>query len=384
MPDLRRLSTADIKIGEPLRFSIYDQSGTLLLRKGITVSIQAQIDRLVEIGCYLDAAEVEPVRNRVIPPFVRDERPPTFLEAEELCSKLKNLFMQIYRIPEQTDVHGRTMEIAQAIQAACKRDANGLIAALHIESCIPYLIGQQMMGAVLLELTASHAGIGEVERLRLIAAALTRDLGMLEIQAELDKIGGPLPDSLRPRMQQHISRSIELLSKAKIHDRVWLETIAQHHEKMDGSGYSSGLSADRITAGARLLGICDIFSAMIKPRPYRQQGKAKLAQTALREIYAMGGKTLDPTYTGLLIKAIGVLPPGTVVKLKSGEVAIVKEPVTNPKAANVLTLYDRTEMPVIEPIQRDTSMPEYEITGLVPHEACRSAQLIIKRIWMKG
>lgn len=389
MPTFRKLLSGDIRLGEPLRYSVYDEHGTLLLRAGFVVTMPAQLDRLVDKGCFVDLAQVEEAnkfgtRTHLPVAVAVEAPPPTFSLADILCTGLKSLYLQLLRIPEQTDATTVAGDIAKSIQRAGARDASGLIAALHIESNVPYLIGQQMMGAVLVDRVGSLSGVGNEERISLISAALTRDLGMVELQLELDKITGPLPDAVMARVRGHPEKAITILKKAGVRDPVWLEAIHQHHERIDGSGYPRGLGAEQFDKGARLLSICDMFSAMIKPRPYRQQGKARLAQSALREIFTMGGKMLDPMYAALLVKVVGVVPPGSLVKLKSGEIAIVKDPVSNPKAATVYAIYSKHQLPMMEPVARDTSHPENEIVGMALHSECRSAQLIMKRIWMKG
>ena len=49
-----------------------------------------------------------------------------------------------------------------------------------------------------------------------------------------------------------------------------METVLHHHENMDGSGYPDNLSGEDIPYGARIIRICDVFSALIADRPYRK------------------------------------------------------------------------------------------------------------------
>lgn len=383
MTSYRKLSNSDIRLGEPLHQAVYDMHGTLLLRAGFMVNIPTQLERLLEQGCYFDLEETHQ-RHHVARNAPLEVKPtPTFALADIFCTQLKSLVLQLIRLPAQVDATAQTRGIADNLQKACAQDASGLIAALHMECNVPYLIGQQMMGAILVDRVGALAGLADAERVSLIAAALTRDLGMVQLQLELDKFAGPLPPSVMAKVHAHPANTISILKQAGVDDPIWLEAILQHHERIDGSGYPRGLSGDAVDKGARLLSICDIFSAMIKPRPYRTQGKARLAQSALREIFTLRGSTLDPMYAALLVKVVGVIPPGSLVKLQSGEIAIVRDPISNPKAAWVFTIYNNKQMQVMEPVARDTSLPENEIVGMALHSECRSAQLIMRRIWMK-
>jgi HD-GYP domain-containing protein (c-di-GMP phosphodiesterase class II) len=380
--ELKKLNASDIRLNEALKFSVYDEHGTLLLRKGIVVKIPAQIDRLLESGCFLDLEEVR--REEAAQQKAAKKEEPTFVRAETTCTKLKSLFVSLFRMPDQTDAGQRSHEIAQVIREASQRNAACLIASLHFDSTNPYLVSHQVMGAVLVEQVGSKLGFDEAQRDVLVAAALTRDLGMGAMQLEVDKVHGPLPAPLMAQVKTHPERSVEILKRAKVTDPRWLTAVEQHHERLDGSGYPRGLKGDEIDRGARLISICDIFSAMIKPRPYRQYGRAKIPQAALRDIYTMGGNTLDKEFASVLVKTVGMVPPGSIVKLKNGEIALVHQPLYTPRQGKVLTLYDKNQMPVIEPQSRDVSLPEFEIAGVARHDECRSAQLIIKNILMKG
>jgi HD-GYP domain-containing protein (c-di-GMP phosphodiesterase class II) len=69
------------------------------------------------------------------------------------------------------------------------------------------------------------------------------------------------------------------------------ETIVQHHERLDGSGYPNGLKGDSIILGARILAVADVVEAMVSHRPYRP---AKGLDSALEEILKNRGKLYDP------------------------------------------------------------------------------------------
>lgn len=75
----------------------------------------------------------------------------------------------------------------------------------------------------------------------------------------------------------HSQASYEIL-KARGYSQRILETVLYHHENYDGSGYPENLSGDTIPLGARIIRICDVYSALTADRPYR---KAFDKQTAI-------------------------------------------------------------------------------------------------------
>ncbi len=384
MRQLRKLTQSEIVLNEPLRFSVYDEAGVLLLRKGFVVKIPAQIERLLQGGIFQDMEEDEIKRPTSSAPPREIEKPPVFLSGEQICNRVKSMYAGILKLPDQADAQNRGLEIAAMIQDACADEPDSLVAALHIDITTAYLLVHQSLGGVLAELIGAQAGMTPEARRPLIAAAVTRDIAQTVIQGELDRHQGPLTPELRAKIENHPLKGCEYLKAGGVTDPLWLEAVAGHHERLDGSGYPTKASGDAISTGARLLAVCDVYSAMIKPRPYRTQGKAVLTQSALRDIYTSSGNTLDKTYSSLLIKAIGILPAGSIVRLECGEIAIVKNACHNPADTLVHSIYDKSQMPLMTPVPRQTSQPGFAINGMAHYSECRSAQLTIRRLWLKG
>ena len=379
---MKKIVSANIVLGEPLPFSIYDENGRLLLRQGIVISMPDQVDRLIVRGAQWNDLEVREADTPTAahrPPTHEQESP--FERLGGLILNLKHVIGTALKNPEQIDVSARVGKIAATLQEICEDDIDSALAAPCLDFQNPYIVVHQMMGAVLTELIARRKAMAPEERRALVCAALTRDLGQIPLQAELDGHLGPLPEALRTRMHQHPNLSAELLLRSGVTDRVWLQAVRGHHERLNGSGYPAGLKGEEISPGARILAVADIYSAMEKPRPYRN--KAHFPQNALKEIYLKKDAEIDGEMAHILIKQIGLLPPGTLVKLKCGEIAVVKSPTVKAEGATVYSIYGKTGMLLPQPVLRATAEPAYEITGLMPFAECRSASITIKQVWAK-
>jgi HD-GYP domain-containing protein (c-di-GMP phosphodiesterase class II) len=102
----------------------------------------------------------------------------------------------------------------------------------------------------------------------LVRAALLKDIGTVGISSRiLDK-----PGALTPReweeVRRHTTAGGELLARV-VPYRAIAAAAADHHERLDGSGYPRGLSADQIDLDTRILTVCDIYDALISKRVYR-------------------------------------------------------------------------------------------------------------------
>lgn len=373
---------SDIVLGEPIGFSIYTKEGTLLFRRGSVIHMPDQISRLLVRGAQYNEAEdtdIRPHASNEPPPDPVQEDPPPFEHLSGLLLNLKHVLGTTLKSPEQIDLVPRISKMAQAVQAICSKDIDSALAVPSVDTHVPYIVAHQMMGAVLTELVAQSKGLDATQRLPLLCAALTRDLGQIALQPELDKHTGLLPEDLQAQMQQHPQRSVELLEQAGVTDPVWLDTVRCHHERLDGKGYPAGLRSEEINLGARILAVVDRYSAMIKARPYRTQ--AHFSQNALKEIYLKKDSEVDEEIARILISKVGLLSPGTIVRLKSGEIAVVKSPTVKSDAATVYSVYGKTGMILPTPARRNTSQPGCEIVGLVPFSDCQTAVVSIRQVW---
>jgi HD-GYP domain-containing protein (c-di-GMP phosphodiesterase class II) len=163
-------------------------------------------------------------------------------------------------------------DVSELVEQRRQRDAviRQTIDALvrTVELSDPHLAGHSRLLSGFSGLVARQLGLTE------------QDVATLELAGNLSQIGKPLvpreilnkPDRLTPEeivvMQTHIEYAEEILRQVPF-DLPVRETVAQMYERLDGSGYPKGLAGDEIALRARILGICDVFCARIRPRSYR-------------------------------------------------------------------------------------------------------------------
>ncbi|MEL7563481.1 MAG: HD-GYP domain-containing protein [Dehalobacterium sp.] len=120
-------------------------------------------------------------------------------------------------------------------------------------------------------------------------AGILHDIGKINIPDEvLNKPGRLTPEEFEmikthPAEGKHMVEGtlLEYLS----------DIIAQHHERLDGSGYPYGLTADKILLGAKIIAVADVFDAMTSDRPYK---KGMDYHSAILELRSLTGKHFEP------------------------------------------------------------------------------------------
>jgi len=114
---------------------------------------------------------------------------------------------------------------------------------------------------------AEMLGMDADAQRRLYRAGLLHDLGKLAVSNRILEKPGPLTASERQAIVEHATRTWELLSRVEAFREV-ARLAAQHHERLDGSGYPWRLTRPQLSAEARALAVADTFEAMTSWRPY--------------------------------------------------------------------------------------------------------------------
>ncbi len=122
---------------------------------------------------------------------------------------------------------------------------------------------------------AFRAGLDAEYRNQIIAGAILHDLGKIGIPVEILEYPGKLTPQAMKVMRTHVDITEEILAgdvPAPIQ-----QIALRHHEKLNGSGYPRGLTADDLTIGERIVALADIISALAGTRSYKEAyGKERI------------------------------------------------------------------------------------------------------------
>jgi len=310
-----------LPVGKPIPWDLCNRQGRVMFRKGFVINTRASRARILEMNLQPVAVAGGPAEAAAQVPSAASLQAHTVVgplrKIEQLADRVSELFAGICYgpPPEFAELHGL---IASATRL-CNEHTDTCLAAVHFNHGRSYPSLHAIYSLFLAQQVAAMLAYDEGHRAALTAAALTANLGMFEYHDAWASQVGPLTDEQTRICRQHPERSVERLQALGVTDALWLQTVHQHHEFADGSGYPQGLAGDEVSEGARVIGLVDRYLAWVLPRVGRTPtGSAH----ALKSIYAESGK-----YGGhlaeVLIKTVGVYPPGTSVELASGEIAVV-------------------------------------------------------------
>jgi putative nucleotidyltransferase with HDIG domain len=168
---------------------------------------------------------------------------------------------------------------ARATSESLESTVRALAAVTELRD--PYTFGHQQRVAQLAMAIAQKLELDEtsVELVRL--AATVHDIGKIAVPAELLAKPGELDRVEFEMVKRHALAGERILRQSLLQSPV-PEVAAQHHERLDGSGYPLGLSGDGIHFFARIVSVADVFEAIVHHRPYRASLGSAAAMAILR------------------------------------------------------------------------------------------------------
>ena len=341
-----------VRPGAPLPFNVRDADRTLLLARGQMIETDEHLEALFQRGALVDMAELllpgEVVRNAP-----RAQLPKLWAG----CMVQVSAALQADPGP---GFEGALDDATGPVHALIERDPDLAIFQVLRQGAgedTSYGVQRSLQTAITGYLVAQRLGWDGSQCERLFKVALTMNISMLELQGQLSHQAMPPTPAQRKDLQTHPMRSVQMLQKAGINDEAWLEAVLHHHEQEDGSGYPSGRT--EVSDLASLARRADIYTAKLASRSTREAFSADLAG---RQMFMQ-----DPSHpmTAALVREFGIYPPGSYVRLNSGEMGIVVARGASITTPVVACLTTATGAPLAVPTRRNTDAKACAVVGVV-------------------
>ena len=233
--------------------------------------------------------------------------------------------------------------------------AHDIDAALYLmfqlagTSSVGYSASHALVCATLCHLMAREFELPGHERNALVRAAFTMNIGMTAEQDKLAEQREKPSSAQQESIKNHPLHSQDLLEHLHVTDDLWLEVVAQHHLILSERTPLADLDArDRLT---RILSAIDRYAAMISPR------KSRPGRSATDSVRALVGKEVSQRdeVGFMLVRSVGICPPGTFVRLDNGDTAIVLRRSDKPNLPLVASVLDSSGQALNEPVLHRTS-----------------------------
>ena len=146
------------------------------------------------------------------------------------------------------------------------------------------------------------------------------DIGKVRTPVEILNKSGKLTDDEFTVMKRHVVDGAEILRQTPEMPILAPIIAFEHHLRLDGTGYPEPASRPQLNVGTMLCSIADVYDAMRSQRTYQQ---AFPTDRILAVLKRNDGSQFDPHLVRRFVQLIGIYPPGTLVRLSTGEIAVV-------------------------------------------------------------
>ncbi|WP_089086257.1 HD-GYP domain-containing protein [Aquitalea magnusonii] len=374
-PSKIKLPGSFLRVGEQLPVDVYAKNGFLLLKKGHYVLTPEQRERLMDVA-HGDAEEVAVrlERERLDRAAQREREAATMtpknplVEVGFMAGRLEAVLLHGLSVP---GLAGRLEEMAEELLQLTQRFRDGMLASLFL---VP-VKSHSLKVATLVALLGRRQGL-EPQRLHsLVCAAMSMNVAISQLLNQLGSQRQPMSLSQQEEMLAHPVLGSAILREAGVADEHWHMLVQTHHEQDDGLGYPAGLRADEIHPDARLLALADLLCERF------HSDAAVLPAQVMASLFRGELGPFAPALVSLMIKEMGIYPPGSFVRLASNEIAVVTHSGDKANQPRAAALRKVDGPPYADVLLRDTRQGAYRVLEPVAAATAAVNPAYLTRLW---
>lgn len=327
----REVDVRDLEAGDVLAKSVQSHNGIVMLEKN-TVLTENYIRRLKNLGVRTVALKEKEFALPVQSAFgFRDipHSPPDMERMRNNDEARKQASLAAAKLAESEHAIGRVAD--SGLEERFRKEYRNVLLEIIMQRPIAEELGvllqtdkflfEHSLQVSLLSCLIGIAKNYDKSRLfELTTGALLFDIGMTRLPPGIVKATSELSDSERELMRQHTIKGYEVLSSIPDVSPAAARCALLHHERYRGTGYPFGLKNKDIPEYAQIVGVADIYDALISPRHYR---KPYTLGEAMEYLFASGNYDFDLELVRLFVRNVSMFPVSVTVKLSSGQVGKV-------------------------------------------------------------
>lgn len=212
--------------------------------------------------------------------------------------------------------------LVEEISQSITRNPEAFLNLARLKTKDDYTYMHSVAVCALMIALGKQLGLNSADLKEVGLAGLLHDVGKMMIPDDILNKPGKLTDEEFEIIKGHPMKGWELLHGSPDITATALDVCLHHHERVDGKGYPDKLSGDKLTLFARMGAVCDVYDALTSNRCYKNGWEP--ADT-IRKMAEWKDGHFDERVFQAFVKTIGIYPSGTLVRLKSGRLAIVLE-----------------------------------------------------------
>lgn len=273
-------------------------------------------------------------------------------EFERSLSQLRSVMAKIRNRPESA-VDEATLMVDDIVDKLLSDD-NVTLHLMNGKSEFEDIYFHSLNVAILAMMIAKSKGFNPKQIKEIAFGALFHDIGKIKIPTNIIRKKTPLTEPERNYLNLHTKYGLDIADAAKNFPESTKKIIYQHHELLDGSGYPDGLVGESIDEYSQVVALANAYDNLCHTAIVAEQ---KIPYVALSHLYKNCKHHYNNENLNILIKFMGVYPPGTVVQLSNKMVGLVISVNADHILFPNVLLYDqnvpRTQAPIVDLADKD-------------------------------
>jgi len=202
------------------------------------------------------------------------------------------------------------------------RHNDALIPLARLKQHDSYTYEHAVASAAMMASFARGLGLDRAQIHEVALGAILQDIGMSRVPTVILEKPERLNANEVAVVRGHVEHSHDIAQELSDLPEATMEVIAQHHERIDGTGYPFRLRGDEISSHGQMAAIVDVYDAMTSQRPFQD---AAAPTAALRKLYEWGQHHFNADLVQAFIRSVGIFPVGSLVRMESGMLGVVLE-----------------------------------------------------------
>ena len=295
-------------------------------------------DCWIDISKGQDLPATAPAQHATAAPAVVEEPPASRIERVSLSDEIQRAARLRARSAKAMKHIFAEARLGKAIEPnACiclvddvvesiNRHPDALLSLARLKNADEYTYMHSVAVCALMVALGRGLGLNDAQCHEAGMAGMLHDLGKAAMPQEILNKPGKLTPEEFSIIKQHPVRGFEMLADVGTVAEGVLDVCRHHHERTDGTGYPDAQAGDRISLLAQMGAVCDVYDAVTSDRPYKAGWDPAYA---LSQMATWKGH-FEPKVFHSFVKCIGIYPTGSLVRMRSGRLAIVLD--QNPAA----------------------------------------------------
>jgi len=234
---------------------------------------------------------------------------------------IRKVFQEVRfgKVPSVGDVQ-RTVE---DMVGGILKGKHSLMALTMIKSYDEYLFNHSVNVGILTMALGETMGLDVAALKELGLGALLHDLGKINIPETIIRAPRKLTDEEWEIIKRHPVDGVKILEQMGVQSEIALRVTKEHHIDFDGRGYPRLGPDEQPHPYSMIVHVADTYDAMTTVRPYTAPADPNQAISRMKKL---AGTAFNPLTLDSFVEMLGIYPPGTTVRLTTGEIGVVTRP----------------------------------------------------------